>query len=76
MTKCPHCGKNLRVHPYTQIYMDSYGKSATITTLCCGKLVRGYPVTSFVYRVLDDYEINKIMKEHGELVDDWYVEAK
>ena len=25
---------------------------------------------------ISDYEINEIMKEHGELVDDWYVEAK
>jgi hypothetical protein len=36
---CPHGDHTLEVPGYAELNVESYGKSAKVITLCCGKMV-------------------------------------
>ena len=44
---CPHCKKTMQLPSYAEINMESYHKACVVNTLCCGKAVYAWPITTF-----------------------------
>lgn len=45
--QCPSCEKELEVKDRCLINMDSYHEARTVRTLCCGSLIRMWPIASY-----------------------------
>jgi RNase P subunit RPR2 len=64
--KCPCCNKTLQIPSNIECNLESYHNHVVATTLCCGKLVDLYPIST--------YEAHK--HEGPKTEDDWGTPAK
>jgi hypothetical protein len=58
--KCPYCEKEVKINEVVKLNLEAYGGSVRARTMCCGSLVRVYPVLTFRCMETD---------QHGK--DDW-----
>lgn len=45
--ECPICKNELEVKDRCLINMDNYHKACTVRTLCCGNLIRMWPIDAY-----------------------------